>query len=192
MGYNLFMLEDLRHDTRRLREIKTKSFPWYVLESLLFENGYQAVVLHRLAHAFKRRRIPFAGPFFHRLSMWLTGVDIAPGAEIGPGFRISHGVGTVIGNGVRIGRGCLVMQGVTLGAPSQGRIGEMPRIGDDVTIGAGACLIGKIEVGDRVLVGVNTVVTQDVPGDHKVLPPTEVRLVPRRTASTEQPKEKEI
>lgn len=164
------MFDHLRQDTRRLREIKTKPFPWYVLESLLFENGYQAVVLHRLAHAFKRRGIPFLGPFFHRLSIFLTGVDIAPAAEIGPGFRISHGVGTVIGNGVRVGRDCLLMHGVTLGAPDQARISDMPTLGDGVVIGAGACVIGRVQVGDGALVAVNTVVTRDVPAGGKVLP----------------------
>ena len=173
------MFDNLRHDTRRLREIKTKPFPWYVLESLAFENGYQAVVLHRMAHVFKRRGIPFFGPFLHRLSLFLTGVDIAPGAEIGPGLRISHGHGIVIGNGVRLGARCLLMQGVTLGAPTQARIDEMPAVGDDVLIGAGACLIGKIHVGDNVLIGVNVVVTQDVPDNCKVLPPAEARIVPR-------------
>ena len=53
---------NLGQDTRRLREIKTRGFPWYVIESLLFENGYQAVVLHRMAHWFKHHRIPFFGP----------------------------------------------------------------------------------------------------------------------------------
>lgn len=173
------MFDNLRHDTRRLREIKTKGFPWYVVESLLFENGYQAVVLHRLAHFFKRRRIPFLGPLLHRLSILFTGVDVAPGAEIGPGFRISHGVGIVIGNGVTIGARCLLMQGVTLGAPSQARIGDMPTVGDDVVIGAGACVIGRIRVGDRVLIGVNAVVTEDVPDDSKVLAPA-ARVTPRR------------
>lgn len=177
------MLENLRQDTRWLRSIKKKPFPWYVLESLLFENGYQAVVLHRIAHAFRRRRIPLLGPFFHRLSMFLTGVDISPVAVIGPGLRISHGVGLVIGAHARIGADCLLMHGVTLGAPTIERIEHMPRLGDGVIVGAGACLIGDIEIGDRVLIGVNTVVTQDVPADHKVLPSSDLRVAPRSSLS---------
>ncbi len=174
------MLENLRQDTRWLRSIKKKSFPWYLIESLLFENGYQAVVLHRVAHAFRRRGIPFLGPFFHRLSIFLTGVDIAPAAVIGPGLRISHGVGLVIGAHVRIGADCLLMHGVTLGAPNLDHIDRMPRLGDGVVVGAGACLIGDICVGDRVLVGVNAVVTCDVPADHKVLAAGQAQISPRR------------
>ena len=80
------MLDNLRRDTRRLREIKTKPFPFYVIESLLFENGYQAVVSYRLASWFKHRGIPLFGPLFARLGLFSTGVDISPGAGIGPGL----------------------------------------------------------------------------------------------------------
>jgi len=161
-------LKNLKADTRRLREIKSKSFPWYVLESLLFENGYQAVVLHRIAHWFHSRGVPVLGPFFARLSLFLTGVDIAPEANIGPGFRIAHGVGLVIGNKAVIGGSATLLHQVTIGAPSTRRIDQMPRLGDEVFVAAGSRLIGGIEVGDRVFIGANTVLTRDVPSDAKV------------------------
>jgi len=174
------MFDNLKHDTRWLRSIKKKPFPLYIVESLLFENGYQAVVLHRIAHWFKRRGIPFVGPFFHRLSIFLTGVDISPAARIGPGLRISHGVGLVIGAHARIGADCLLMHGITLGAPTLERLLDMPTLGNKVVVGAGATILGGITVGDHVLIGVNTVVTQDVPANMKVLPPRDVEMVPRR------------
>ena len=162
------MLDNLRRDTRRLREIKSKPFPFYVLESLLFENGYQAVVAYRLASWFKHRGIPLLGPLIARLGLFFTGVDISPAAVIGPGLRISHGNGIVIGNGTRIGEDALLLHQVTLGAASHRRIGEMPTVGDRVFIGAGAKLIGGITVGDDVFIGVNAVVTRDVPSNSKV------------------------
>jgi serine O-acetyltransferase len=165
------MFPNLVADTRRLRELKRKRFPWYVLESLLFENGYQAVVLHRLAHWFKRRGIPFFGPFFNRFSLWLTGVDIAPAAEIGPGLRIGHGVGLVIGGAARIGRNAFLLHGVTIGAPGATRLEEMPTVGDDVFIGAGATLIGPIVVGDGAVIGASALVTSDVPPGARALAP---------------------
>ncbi|MBP1643228.1 MAG: serine O-acetyltransferase [Acidobacteria bacterium] len=165
------MFDNLAADTRRLREIKTRAFPWYVLESLLFETGYQAVVLHRLAHWFKARGIPFFGPALARWNQFLTGVDIAPAARIGPGLRIAHGTGIVIGNGVRIGSDCLLMQNVTLGAPTSARIEEMPSIGDRVTLGAGCAVIGRVSVGDDCFVGAHALVTQDVPAGARVLAP---------------------
>jgi serine O-acetyltransferase len=173
------VFDNLRADTRRLQEIKSKGFPWYVIESLLFENGYQAVVLYRIASWFKRRGIPLFGPFFARLSLFLTGVDIAPGAEIGPGLRISHGVGLVVGGYARIGAGALLLHGATVGSPEQARVQEMPVIGDRLFLGAGAAVIGKITLGDDVLIGVNAVVTRDIPSGSKVLSRAGIDVGPR-------------
>ncbi|MCZ6727257.1 MAG: DapH/DapD/GlmU-related protein [Acidobacteria bacterium] len=170
------MFANLTQDTRRLREIKSKPYPFYVLESLLFENGYQAVVMHRIAHWFRRRGIPLFGPLVARVSLLLTGVDIAPEAVIGPGLRIAHGVGLVIGNKARLGARATLLHQVTIGAPSTRRITEMPQLGDDVFVAAGARLIGGITIGDRVFIGANTVLTRDVPSDAKVATAAEPRI----------------
>ena len=162
------MLDNLKRDTRRLRETKSRPSPFYVLESLLFENGYQAVVAYRLASWFKHRRIPLLGPLFARLGLLLTGVEISPAAVIGPGLMISHGSGIVIGGDARIGADAMLMHQVTLGAASTRRLDEMPTVGDRVFIGAGAKLIGGITVGDDVFIGVNAVVATDVPSRSKV------------------------
>ena len=177
------MWENLREDTRRLRDVKTKPFPWYVVESLLFETGYQAVVLHRMAHWCKRHRIPVLGPAIARLNQFLTGVDIAPAAQFGPGLRISHGTGIVVGWKTVVGRDCLMMQNVTLGAPTTARLGEMPKLGDRVTLGAGASIIGAVAVGDDVFVGAHALVTEDIPASHKVVAKVELELRPRGGAS---------
>ena len=107
------MWENLKADTRRLREIKTKGAPWYVIESLLFETGYQAVVLHRLAHWFKAHGVPALGPAVARFNQFLTGVDIAPAAQIGPGLMIVHGTGIVVGAWAKIGRDAILLHEVT-------------------------------------------------------------------------------
>ena len=163
------MWENLKADTRRLREIKTKGAPWYVIESLLFETGYQAVVLHRIAHWFKSKGVPVLGPLVARYNQFLTGVDIAPAAKFGPGLRISHGTGIVVGNAVEVGSDCLMMQSVTLGAPTMARIAEMPKLGDRVVLGAQASVIGPVVVGDDVFIGAHALVTRDVPSNSKVL-----------------------
>jgi serine O-acetyltransferase len=174
------VLDNLREDTRRLLLTKSKPFPWYVIESLLFETGYQAVVLHRIAHWFKRRGVPVLGPLFARISQFLTGVDIAPGAVIGPGLLISHGTGLVVGGYAKIGRDAILLHGVTIGSPSPGRIEKMPVIGDNVFIGAGATLIGEITVGDDVFIGVHAIVTRDIPSGSRVLCKAEIEIEPRR------------
>lgn len=176
------MLDNLRADTRRLLVIKSKPFPWYVLESLLFETGYQAVVLHRIAHWFKRHGVPALGPAVARCNQFLTGVDIGPAAQIGPGLLIVHGQGIVVGGHARIGRNATLLQQVTIGSPSPDHRERMPTIGDDVFLGAGAKLIGAITVGDGSLIGVNAVVTQDVPPGSRVVVRGGLEVSPRREA----------
>jgi serine O-acetyltransferase len=180
------MLDNLRQDTRRLRLIKSKPFPWYVLESLLFETGYQAVVLHRLAAWCKRHRLPVLGPAIARCNQFLTGVEIGPGAQIGPGLMIVHGEGLVVGGFVRIGSNAILLHQVTIGSADPGRRGAMPVIGDDVFIGAGAKVIGEIRVGDGAFIGVNAVVAQDVPAGSRVVVRGAVEVTPPRAAETPQ------
>lgn len=173
-------MKNLIADTRRLRCFKTKVFPLYVLESLAFENGYQAVVIYRIASWFKQRRIPILGPFFARLGLFLTGVDISPGARIGPGLLISHGTGLVIGESAAIGPNATLMHQVTIGAPDTGRLGQMPEIGRNAYIGAGAVLVGAITVGSDVIIGTNTVITEDVPDNYRVVSAAPLRQAERR------------
>jgi serine O-acetyltransferase len=174
------VLDNLKADTRRLRLTKPRPFPWYVLESLLFDSGYQAVVLHRVAHWFKRHGVPALGPLVARLNQLLTGVEIGPGAVIGPGLRISHGNGIVVGGHARIGANALLLHQVTIGSPDPSRIEAMPTLGDNVFVGAGARIIGPITVGDDVFIGVNAVVAEDVPGGSRVIAGGGIVVAPRR------------
>lgn len=174
------MFDNLRRDTRRLREIKRKAFPWYVLESLLFENGYQAVVCYRLARWFRARNVPFFGPLFARLGLFWTGADISPLAEIGPGLRIAHGQGLVIGGYARIGADALLLHQVTVGSPSPERVEEMPVLGERVFVGAGAKILGRVTIGDDVFIGVNAVVARDVPAGSRVVSTGGLSVTPRK------------
>ena len=163
------MFATFRQDIARLAEAKNLP-PWRAtVEGLLFDNGFQAVFLHRIAHGFKRRGWPVLGPLFGRLSIWLTGVEIAPGTEIGPGLTISHGTGIVIGQWARLGTDVTLLHQVTIGAASGRRVRQMPSIGDRVFIGAGAKVIGDITIGDGAFIGVNAVVSRDIPAEHKVI-----------------------
>lgn len=174
------MLADLRRDAGRLRLSYGGSTARATVEALLFNNGFQAVVLYRLARWFRRHGIPILGPLVARLNLFLTGADLHPGAEIGPGLLIAHGHGLVIGGGAKVGEDALILHGVTIGSPSPGRVSQMPVIGDRVFLGAGAKVVGAVTLGDDVVVGPNAVIGVDVPAGHRVLvAPGQIEITPR-------------
>jgi len=94
----------------------------------------------------------------------LSGLDFVPGAEVGPGLLMHHPHGIVIGGGTVVGAGCTLLQHVTLGERfADGRPPhDYPQVGDGVTIGAGACVLGRVRVGDGAVIGANAVVLSDV------------------------------
>ncbi len=149
-----------------------------LLEAACFDNGFQAVVIYRLARWLKVKRVPLLPPLTARWGTFVTGAEISPGAEIGPGLRISHGVGLVIGGYARVGADAVLLHGATIGSPSSSRVREMPVIGDRVFLGANAAVIGAITLGDDVKVGANAVVTRDLPAGTRVRAPESVVVEP--------------
>jgi len=110
------------------------------------------------------------------LTRFLTGVEIHPGAHIGRRLFIDHGMGVVIGETTIIGNDCLLFHGSTLGGTKMVRGKRHPTLGDRVLIGAGAKVLGNIELGDDAQVGANAVVVKDVPpGDVAIGVPAKVR-----------------
>jgi serine O-acetyltransferase len=93
----------------------------------------------------------------------LLGAELSPRARIGPGLALPHaGRGVVIGDGVTIGGNSMIFWRVTIGGDTDS---AAPRLGHDVTVGVGACVIGEVTVGSRVRIGPNSVVLDDVPAD---------------------------
>ena len=93
----------------------------------------------------------------------LFAVDAHPGATIGGGCFMDHATNVVIGETAEIGRDCTILHGVTLGGAGRARAKRHPTVGDRVTIGAGATIIGPITVGDDATVAAQAVVSVDVP-----------------------------
>lgn len=152
----------LRRDFRRIRAVKGWGFLKTLVDVVLFDSGFQAVAFYRMGHALRRRGVPFLPALFRRAGIALCGVDILPGAEIGGGCILAHGLGLVIGGRSVVGQDCTFLQGVTLG---EARFEEdaCPRIGDRVTVGAGAIVLGGITIGDDALIGAGSVVLESVP-----------------------------
>jgi serine O-acetyltransferase len=133
------------------------------LETLTSWAGVQALLAHRVAHAMRDAGIPLAPRAIAYLSRAVTGVELHPAAKIGGEFFIDHGSGVVIGETAEIGERVTLYQGVTLGGTGLQPGKRHPTLGDNVTVGSGAKLLGPISVGDGAKIGANTVVVEDVP-----------------------------
>ncbi|MBO1765373.1 serine O-acetyltransferase [Allobranchiibius huperziae] len=135
------------------------------VEMVLTSPGLQAVWMHRAAHRMWSRggrwRLP--ARLVSQAARAATGVEIHPGATIGKRLFIDHGMGVVIGETAEVGDDVLLYHGVTLGGRSLNRVKRHPTVGDRVTIGAGARVLGPIRVGPEAQIGANAVVVKDVP-----------------------------
>ena len=126
------------------------------IEFLLYPSLH-AIVVHRyISHPLYEIKIPFVPRLFSQIMRFLTGIEIHPGAKIGKGFFIDHGMGTVIGETVEIGKNCVMFHNVTLGGTGKHKGKRHPIIGDNVVIGTGAILLGRVKVGNNVKIGADT------------------------------------
>jgi serine O-acetyltransferase len=138
-------------------------------EVLLTYSSLHAIILHRVANKLYKNKIPFLPRLISQISRFITHVEIHPGAQIGEEFFIDHGAGVVIGETTIIGDKVTVFQGVTLGGTGKEKGKRHPTIGNNVVIGAGAKVLGNINIGDNVNVGANAVVIRDVASDSTVV-----------------------
>ncbi|WP_188785108.1 serine O-acetyltransferase [Nocardioides phosphati] len=140
-----------------------------VIGKALFSNSTHCVILFRISHALYRflptRPLAF---FVRMLAVAWGGTDIHPGAQIGPGFCLVHSMKIAIGAGVVIGRDCRIAHGVTIGGdmgrhPWDRSSDGWPVIGDYVTIGVDAYVVGPVTIGDGAIIGTKALVNKDVP-----------------------------
>jgi serine O-acetyltransferase len=139
------------------------------LEVLFCYPGLQALLLHRPAHWLYKLGIPFIPRLISHLARFFTGIEIHPGATIGKGVFIDHGMGVVVGETAIVGDYALIYQGVTLGGTGKESGKRHPTLGENVVVGAGAKVLGNIEIGSNVRIGAGSVVLRDVPSDCTVV-----------------------
>ncbi|RMD71725.1 MAG: serine O-acetyltransferase [Gammaproteobacteria bacterium] len=155
------MFQRLREDIQCIfeRDPAARS-TWEILTTY---PGLHAVGLHRLAHFLWNHGLRWPARFLSTLARWLTGIEIHPGARIGRRFFIDHGMGVVIGETAEIGDDCTLYHGVTLGGTSWKKGKRHPTLGNNVVVGAGAKVLGPIQIGEGARIGSNAVVVKDVP-----------------------------
>lgn len=162
-------VSELRCDVRAAHERDPAARGVGTVEILTTWPGVQALMAHRVSHALQRRGVPLLPRTVAHVTRVLTGIEIHPAASIGRGLFIDHGSGVVIGETARIGDDVTIYQGVTLGGTGFQTGKRHPTVGDRVTIGSGAKLLGPINVGDNAKIGANSVVINDVPDNTTVV-----------------------
>ncbi|HEY4927613.1 MAG TPA: serine O-acetyltransferase [Acidimicrobiales bacterium] len=161
------MFESLRRDVAAVRERDPAARS--NAEVVLCYPGLHAVWGHRVAHRLWQIDHQLAARFVSVVARAWTAADIHPAAIIGPGLFIDHAIGVVIGETAVVGSDVTIYQGVTLGGTSLEAVKRHPTVGDRVTIGAGAKVLGPVTVGSGSRIGANAVVVRDVPPDSVVV-----------------------
>lgn len=141
----------------------------HALEVLTAYPGLHALILHRVAHKLWGWNLKWLARITSHISRWITGIEIHPGARIGRRFFIDHGMGVVIGETAIIGDDCTLYHGVTLGGTTWEKGKRHPTLANDVIVGAGAKVLGPIEIGEGARIGSNAVVVKSVPENATVV-----------------------
>ena len=163
------MFDHIRADFAIIRERDPAARGW--LEIICCYPGFQALSLHRLSHTLWRSPLPLklAARFLSQIGRTLTGIEIHPGARISHSVFIDHGMGVVIGETAEIGHHCLLYQGVTLGGTGKEHGKRHPTLAENVVVGAGAKVLGAINIGANTRIGAGSVVVHDVDADCTVV-----------------------
>jgi serine O-acetyltransferase len=161
------MLRSVREDIAAVFESDPAARSY--IEVLLLYPGLHAVWAHHLSHWLWRHHMPFLARFVSQVARLFTGIEIHPGAELGRRLFIDHGMGTVIGETAIVGNDVTLYQGVTLGGTGKEKGKRHPTLGNNISIGSGAKLLGNITIGDNSRVGAGSVVLRNVPANSTIV-----------------------
>jgi serine O-acetyltransferase len=139
------------------------------LEVVLCYSGLHALWFYRVNHWLWTHDLRLMARWFSQVARLATGIEIHPGAQIGKRLFIDHGMGVVVGETTIIGDEVTIYQGVTLGGTGKEQGKRHPTIGNAVVIGAGARVLGNIEIGNNSRIGAGSVVLRSVPSDSTVV-----------------------
>ncbi len=129
----------------------------------LFFKGFHAVQLQRVGHWLWQQQRQVLALYLQSRTSEVFGVDIHPAASIGNGIMIDHATGVVVGETAVIEDNVSMLHGVTLGGTGKASGDRHPKVRKGVLIGAGAEILGNVEIGTGSKVGAGSVVLEDVP-----------------------------
>lgn len=157
----------IREDIRRVQEQDPAAQSGPVI--FLTYPGLHAKWMHTPEHWLWEHGPRGLARVLSQITRFFTGVEIHPAAQLGRRFFIDHAMGVVIGETTVVGDDCVLYQGVTLGGTGNECGKRHPTLGNNVTVGTGAKVLGNITIGDNVRIGGNSVVVKDVPSDSTVV-----------------------
>jgi serine O-acetyltransferase len=138
-------------------------------EIIVCYSGLHAMWMYRLNHWLWHHNWRVLARWLSQVARWLTGIEIHPAAQVGRRVFIDHGMGVVIGETAIVGDDVTMYQGVTLGGTGKEQGKRHPTVASNVTIGAGAKVLGNITVGENCRIGAGSVVLQDVPDNSTIV-----------------------
>ena len=154
-------LDKVRHDIQGIKDRDPAATSLF--EVLTLYSGLHAVMAYRVAHFLHQNHFVLSARALSQFTKFLTGIEIHPGATIGRGLFIDHGSGVVIGETTIIGDNCTIYQGVTLGGTGKQTGKRHPTLGNGVMVGAGAKVLGPVEIGDNSKIAAGAVVLANIP-----------------------------
>ena len=155
------MLDFVAYDIKAVRD-RDPAIDNY-LTVLLNLKGFQSIQVHRLAHCLWRQDRKELARFIQSRNSEVFGVDIHPACKVGKGIMFDHATCIVVGETAVIEDNVSILQGVTLGGTGHEQGDRHPKIRKGVMIGAGAKVLGNIDVGEGAKVGAGSVVINQVP-----------------------------
>ena len=166
-------------------KFKQDSFHWFGsektnLKALLKDAGYRYVLYLRMCQRGGWRKAVFSVPRKH-LSL-RRGLEISPDVSVGGGLYLGHPYGITVNSGAVLGMNVNLHKGCTIGQENRGKRKGTPTIGNCVSVGINSSIVGKITVGDDVLIAPNTYVNFDVPS-HSIVLGSPGRIIPREGAT---------
>ena len=154
--------------------------PRFNFKAFLKDSGYRYIFYLRQCQAGGIRKLVFSIP--RKCLSHAQGLEISPAVRCGGGLYIGHPYGITVNSRAVLGMNVNLHKGVTIGQENRGRRKGCPTLGNCVSVGINSSIVGKVTIGDDVLIAPNTYINCDVPS-HSIVLGSPCRIIPREGAT---------